>query len=189
MTKWPAPIAVGFLIGALIAAAPTFLQRALRRRNRQRLAKSGLRPGLRVRVMISPDDNLDWAHLTVHVSNRTKDIWWLQQIDFPEGKVRSVLAIGRPLARGEGDLSTAPTDALPKSGSLFPLRSIHPDDPSSQFTGMADGSCEHAYLYRPGQTGRIAVDVTLRRMGGRGRSITLKVVRAVSWGSGAARTD
>lgn len=182
MTKWLAAIAIGFPIGALIASAPTFLRRALRRRNRQRLAKSGLRPGLRVRVMISPDDDPDWAHLTVHVSNRTKDIWWLQQIDFPVGKVAGVLKSGRRLSGPDGTLLVVATDVPPKPGPLFPSRSIHPDDTSNaHFTGVADGTCEYAFLHCPGESNRIAVDVTLRRMGGSGRSITLKAVRSVSW--------
>ncbi|RZF63903.1 hypothetical protein EWE75_14035 [Sphingomonas populi] len=182
MRSWLVAIVIGFPLGALTAATPALFQRLLIRRRRWHLAKTGLRPGLRVRVTITPDADPHWAHLTVHLSNRTKDIWWLQQIDFPAGKVRGTLASDRLFARFEGDLSAVPIDALPESGSLFPSRSIHPNDSStSHFTGVADGICEHAYLYCPGERDRIAVDVTLRRMGGTGRAITVKAVRAVSW--------
>ncbi|AOH84366.1 hypothetical protein AWL63_10720 [Sphingomonas panacis] len=182
MSKWLVPLAIGFPIGAVLASAPTLLRRMLIRRARSRLARTGLRPGLRIRVMITPDDHPDWAHLTIHVRNRTKDIWWFQQIDFPAGKVRGVLKSDRVFAKFAGDLSAVPTDALPGPGPLLPSRSIHPDDRSTaHFTGVADGTCEHAYLYYPGERDPIAVNVTLRPMGGGGRAITVTAVRPVSW--------
>ena len=182
MSNWLALLAAGFATGAVIACGPAFLRRMLIRQGRRRLAETGLRPDLRVRVMVTPEDDPDWAYLTIHVSNRSKDIWWLQQIDFPAGTVRGALASDRLFARIEGNLAAVPIDALPKSGPLFPRRSIHPDNSSaSHFTGMADGTCEHAYLYRPNGDDRIAIDVTLRRMGDGDRAITLKAVRPVSW--------
>jgi len=186
MSNWLVSLAVGFPIGALIALTSVFLRRALIRRTRRRLRKTGLRPCLRIRVLVTPDDDPDWAHLTVHVSNRTKDIWWLQQIDFPVGKVRGALASDQLFAGLGGNLAAMLVDALPESGPLFPRRSIHPDDSSApHFTGVADGTCEHAYLYCPGEGARIAVGVTLRRMSGRGRAITVKANRAVLWERGA----
>jgi len=186
MSDWLVLLAAGFAIGAVIACSPVFLRRMLIRQARRRLAKIGLRPDLRVRVMLTPEDDPDWAHLTIHVSNRSKDIWWLQQIDFPTRTVRGALASDRLFAGIEGNLAAVPIDALPESGPLFPRRSIHPDDSStSHFTGVADGTCEHAYLYCPGEGRCIAVDVTLRRMGGGGRAITVRASRAVSWGRNA----
>jgi hypothetical protein len=188
MSNWLALLAAGFAIGAVIACSPVFLRRMLIRLGRRRLAETGLRPDLRVRVMVTPEDDPDWAYLTIHVSNRSKDIWWLQQIDFA-ATVRGALASDRLFARIEGNLAAVPIDALPESGALFPRRSIRPDDSSSShFTGVADGTCEHAYLYCPSERDRIAVGVTLRRMGGRGRAIAVKANRAVSWERSADHT-
>ncbi|RZF59064.1 hypothetical protein EWE75_23795 [Sphingomonas populi] len=177
MRSWLVAIIIGFPLGALIAAAPLLFRRLLIRRRRWHLSKRGLRPGLRVRVMIAPNDDPDWSLLMVHISNRSEDIWWLHQIDFLGGKVEAVLASSLPTARFAEDLTAVPSIEFVSLGPIFPSRPIHPGDASrANFTGMADGTYEYVHLHRLNKHEPVTVEM---RIGGKGRAVRLKATRSV----------
>lgn len=179
MSSWLGPFTFGFPLGAGLALTPLLLQRRLNRRTRRRLAASGLRPGLRLRVMLSPSSAPGWADLTIYVSNRTKDVWQLQRIGFQPAAIKGVLKDDRLLARSCEGLSALPGHEIDSRGSVLPSKWIYPDDATGlQFTGLAEGTYEHLHIRYPTDVDHVVVNIILRRNDG--RIVTLKAVRSLS---------
>lgn len=181
MSNWLLLFAVGFLIGAATAGHPRPFRPTCAWRTRRSLASSGLRPGLRVHIAIHREEGSQLALLTVHISNRTKDMWWLRKIEFPAGAIRALLESDSASAGGLDRESAVAARPLLRCDAVYPNRPIHPDHISkAQFVGLADGTYEHVWLRCSSEREPVAIELTLQRSGRSSRPVLLKAVRFAS---------